>query len=203
MAVTCPNIEDNPAFDAMAVRDSVDLFALGSDAQAVVVVTGMAVTGSGSAMSVKVAGGQVSINGITYDYTGGTVTVGAASTSDRRDTVVYTAGTGVQVIAGTPCGRRGAAARRRLGLAAVPEERLGRGAVAELTLTENALLTGTDGSLVRHGLVRFAALRRALPDDVFIQLGHDFLRCQVDGRHERKSLASPNQTRKYNREQPE
>jgi len=63
-------------------------------------------------------------------------------------------------LAGQPCGRQGTAARRRAGLAAIPEERLGRGAVAELSLTENALLTGTDGPNVRHGLVRFAALRR-------------------------------------------
>ena len=103
MAVVCPNIEDAPSFDAMAVRDSVDLFALTSDTQAAVVVTGMAVTGTGS-MSVAVAAGQVSINGTTYDYAGGTATIGAASTSDRRDTVVYTAGTGVQVVAGTACG---------------------------------------------------------------------------------------------------
>ncbi|MCX7383256.1 MAG: ABC transporter ATP-binding protein, partial [Alphaproteobacteria bacterium] len=67
---------------------------------------------------------------------------------------------GAVLIAGTPCGRRGAAARRRLGLAAVPEERLGRGAVAELSLTENALLTGTDGGLVRRGFVDFPGLRR-------------------------------------------
>ena len=103
MAVVCPNIEDSPAFDAMAVRDSVDYFAMTSDAQSRVVVSGMAVTGTGS-MSVAVAGGSVAISGTTYNYTGGTVSVGAASTSDRRDTVVYTAGTGVQVIAGGPCG---------------------------------------------------------------------------------------------------
>jgi simple sugar transport system ATP-binding protein len=51
-----------------------------------------------------------------------------------------------------PAGRRPPAYRRRLGLAVVPEERLGRGAVAELDLTENALLTGA--GLVRAGLVR-------------------------------------------------
>jgi general nucleoside transport system ATP-binding protein len=62
-------------------------------------------------------------------------------------------------IGAVACGRLGAAARRRLGLAAVPEERLGRGAVAELSLTENALLTGTDGAMVRRGFVRFGPLR--------------------------------------------
>ena len=63
-------------------------------------------------------------------------------------------------IAGVACGRKGAAARRRAGLAAVPEERLGRSAVSELSLTENALLTGTDGGFVARGFVRFAPLRR-------------------------------------------
>ena len=71
--------------------------------------------------------------------------------ADRPDAVM---------IAGHPAGRLGAAARRRLGLASVPEERLGRGAVAEFTLAENALLTGTQGALGRGGLVRPGRLRR-------------------------------------------
>jgi simple sugar transport system ATP-binding protein len=63
------------------------------------------------------------------------------------------------VIAGSPCGRMGAAARRALGLAFVPEERLGRGAVAEMSLAENALLTAGAGPMVRSGFIRFAALQ--------------------------------------------
>ncbi|MCL2872910.1 MAG: ABC transporter ATP-binding protein [Betaproteobacteria bacterium] len=51
-------------------------------------------------------------------------------------------------------------ARRNLGLAYIPEERLGRGAVPEMTLTENALLTAHRQKLVRGGLIRFAAARR-------------------------------------------
>ena len=101
MAVVNPNLQDSPAFDAQAVRDSVDLFAMvGSDA---VVVSGMVVS-TFTTMVINIAAGAVSINGTTYNYSGGTATVTAASTSDRRDTVIYTAGTGVQVIAGTPCG---------------------------------------------------------------------------------------------------
>ena len=101
MAVVNPNLQDSPTFDAQAVRDSVDLSAMvGSDA---VVVSGMVVSPS-SAMVIAIAAGAVSINGTTYNYAGGTATVTAASTSDRRDTVIYTVGTGVQVIAGTPCG---------------------------------------------------------------------------------------------------
>jgi simple sugar transport system ATP-binding protein len=42
---------------------------------------------------------------------------------------------------GTPIGRMGASARRRLGLHFVPEERLGRGAVPGLSLAQNLLLT--------------------------------------------------------------
>lgn len=101
MAVVNPNLQDSPTFDGQAVRDSVDLSAMvGSDA---VVVSGMVVSPS-SAMVIAIAAGAVSINGTTYNYAGGTATVTAASTSDRRDTVIYTADTGVQVIAGTPCG---------------------------------------------------------------------------------------------------
>ncbi len=67
---------------------------------------------------------------------------------------------GAVAIAGVACGQAGASARRRLGLAVVPEERLGRGAVAELSLTENALLTGATREVARHGVIRFAPLRR-------------------------------------------
>jgi len=42
---------------------------------------------------------------------------------------------------GAPIGRRGPAARRRLGLHFVPEERLGRGAVPSFSLANNMLLT--------------------------------------------------------------
>jgi ABC-type uncharacterized transport system ATPase subunit len=61
-------------------------------------------------------------------------------------------------IAEMPAGRLGPAARRRLGLAFIPEERLGRGAVAEFPLSENALLTAYQHGLVRGGLIRFAAV---------------------------------------------
>ena len=62
-------------------------------------------------------------------------------------------------LGGAPVGRLGPSARRRLGLAFVPEERLGRGAVAELDLAENALLTGHGAGMVRRGFVRRRAVR--------------------------------------------
>ncbi len=65
----------------------------------------------------------------------------------------------------TAAGRLGPTARRRLGLAFIPEERLGRGAVAEFALAENALLTAWQhGGLVRGGLIRFAAVQRYAAD---------------------------------------
>lgn len=56
-------------------------------------------------------------------------------------------------ISGQPVGRLGAAGRRDLGLAFVPEERLGRGAVPEMTLVQNALLTAYRRGMVRRGFV--------------------------------------------------
>jgi len=55
----------------------------------------------------------------------------------------------------------GPAARRAAGLAFIPEERLGRGAVAELSLADNMLLTRHAGGLIRRGFVHRAGLRDA------------------------------------------
>ncbi|WP_338550547.1 ABC transporter ATP-binding protein [Roseovarius phycicola] len=46
------------------------------------------------------------------------------------------------VFQGTPIGNFGPSERRRLGLLAAPEERLGHAAAPDMSLTENALLTG-------------------------------------------------------------
>jgi len=62
-------------------------------------------------------------------------------------------------IASKDAGTLGASQRRRLGLAFIPEERLGRGAVAEMSLTENALLTCYPSGYVAHGFVRFVKLK--------------------------------------------
>lgn len=61
---------------------------------------------------------------------------------------------------GLPVGRRNPAQRRALGFGFVPEERLGRGAVPAMSLTQNALLTGARQGLVRRGLVLRAAAER-------------------------------------------
>ncbi|MCL6285942.1 ABC transporter ATP-binding protein [Ruegeria sp. 2012CJ41-6] len=51
-------------------------------------------------------------------------------------------------LAGQPIGKEGPTARRRMGLLTAPEERLGHAAAPDMSLTENALLTGS----VREGL---------------------------------------------------
>jgi simple sugar transport system ATP-binding protein len=63
---------------------------------------------------------------------------------------------------GRDVGRQGAAARRRLGLGFVPEERLGRGAVPALSLADNALLTGylnPSAGMTARGVIRRGAVR--------------------------------------------
>ena len=64
------------------------------------------------------------------------------------------------VLDGQAIGRRDAAWRRAHGLGFVPEERLGRGAVPELSLAQNMLLSHqTDGTVAR-GFVRVTQLSR-------------------------------------------
>ena len=60
---------------------------------------------------------------------------------------------------GRPVARAAPGARRRLGLAFVPEERLGRGAVPTMSLTENALLTAHRQGMVRLGFARLGRAR--------------------------------------------
>ncbi len=58
-----------------------------------------------------------------------------------------------------PIGHENAAQRRMRGLAFVPEERLGRGAVPDMSLAENALLTAHRQGMVTRGFVRDDAVR--------------------------------------------
>jgi len=63
-------------------------------------------------------------------------------------------------LCGAAAGRFSAARRRKLGLCFVPEERLGRGAVPDMSLAENALLTAHRRGFVKSGLIRFKAVAR-------------------------------------------
>jgi len=70
-------------------------------------------------------------------------------------------------ILGTAAGRLDPAQRRALGLAFVPEERLGRGAVPEMSLADNALLTAhRKGGMVARGFVRDTAVRQYALDTI-------------------------------------
>jgi len=62
-------------------------------------------------------------------------------------------------LAGREISAAGPERRRRAGLAFIPEERLGRGAVAELSLADNALLTCSGRGLVRGGFIFTRAVR--------------------------------------------
>jgi simple sugar transport system ATP-binding protein len=62
-------------------------------------------------------------------------------------------------LCGVAAGTHDAAQRRAAGLAVVPEERLGRGAVPSLSLAQNALLTASRHGMVSHGLVKRAMTR--------------------------------------------
>jgi simple sugar transport system ATP-binding protein len=64
------------------------------------------------------------------------------------------------ILCGAAAGRFSAARRRKLGLCFVPEERLGRGAVPDMSLAENALLTAHRRGFVKGGLIRFKAVAR-------------------------------------------
>ncbi len=58
----------------------------------------------------------------------------------------------------------GAAGRRKLGFAFVPEDRLGQGAVPELSLVKNGLLTAHARGLKQGGLVRYGRARAFAKD---------------------------------------
>lgn len=64
------------------------------------------------------------------------------------------------LLSGQPIGHRQAAWRRAQGLAFVPEERLGRGAVPEMSLAQNILLSHQGVETVRSGFVRKGAVTK-------------------------------------------
>jgi ABC-type uncharacterized transport system ATPase subunit len=66
---------------------------------------------------------------------------------------------GAVIIDGLAAGHLSITARRRLGAAFVPEERLGHGTAPRMKLSENALLTGHAASgMVQHGFVNTTAM---------------------------------------------
>ncbi len=98
-------------------------------------------------INLSVAGGEIlGIGGVAGN---GQAELMAALTgetlSERADAVI---------IDGTPAGRLGPGPRRAAGAAFVPEERNGHGAVRDMSLGDNAFLSGHRRlRLVRHGLI--------------------------------------------------
>jgi len=81
---------------------------------------------------------------------------------------------GVVRLCGMAAARLGVAARRRLGLCFIPEERLGRAAIPSMSLADNALLTAHDQRMVASGMLRSGAIRnfaRRCIDDFDVKCG--------------------------------
>jgi len=96
---------------------------------------------------------------VSLDVHGGEI-VGVAGVSGNGQAELVsvlsgerTCGSEMLALEGMPVGDYSVSARRSLGLAFVPEERLGRGAVPHLSLGDNALLTGHGRGLLRRGFV--------------------------------------------------
>jgi simple sugar transport system ATP-binding protein len=105
----------------------------------------------------------VTLRGVELHVRAGEI-VGIAGVAGNGQSELLAAITGERLapehavrIAGVPAGRRAPAYRRKLGLAVIPEERLGRGAVAELSLAENVVLTAASEGLVAGGMVQSRA----------------------------------------------
>ena len=102
MTVIKPNISEAPAttYNASAVPDRTDDFAGRSDAMGTGGLTGMNVTAAAS-LTLTIAAGTVSVLGTSYTYAGGTVAVTTnAGLLDRRDVLIYRAGTGIVLLQG-------------------------------------------------------------------------------------------------------
>src|SRR5690606_36009224 len=105
---------------------------------------------------------------IAFEVRGGEI-FGVAGVAGNGQTELLAARSGERTAArpdvvridGRPVGHLGAGTRRDLGLACVPEEREGHGAVPDMTLVENALLSGYRRMrLLAAGFVRSAAAAR-------------------------------------------
>ncbi|MDB5771533.1 MAG: ABC-type transport system, ATPase component [Burkholderia sp.] len=107
------------------------------------------------------------LSGISFDlHAGEIVGIAGVSGNGQQELLAALSGDDTRaaanaiVLKGEPIGRRNAAARRTRGLGFVPEERLGRGAVPDLSLAQNVLLSHQTGATVRQGLVRFGAINQ-------------------------------------------
>jgi simple sugar transport system ATP-binding protein len=104
----------------------------------------------------------VDLNQVSLDVRAGEI-VGIAGIAGNGQDELFSALSGERLapgeadvrINGEACGRRGITARRKLGAAFVPEERLGHGAVPRMRLSANVVLTryATDDGLAPAGVI--------------------------------------------------
>jgi general nucleoside transport system ATP-binding protein len=99
------------------------------------------------------------LNGISLAVHGGEI-FGIAGVSGNGQAELLSllsgeraAGADMVQLDGKPVGDLSVSERRGQGLAFVPEERLGRGAVPAMSLADNGLLTAHADGMVRHGLI--------------------------------------------------
>ncbi|MGY6708549.1 MAG: ABC transporter ATP-binding protein [Rhizobiaceae bacterium] len=102
----------------------------------------------------------VSLRDVSLDVRAGEIVgIAGVSGNGQAELISYLSGETIADKAdtirllGQPAGHLDPARRRQRGLAFVPEERLGRGAVPTLSLQENAILTAHRRGMVRHGLL--------------------------------------------------
>ena len=126
-----------------------------ADAAAMLTVTGLSLPASGPF--------GVALRNVSLEVRAGEV-VAVAGVAGNGQSELFDALSGERrapapeavTIAGQPCGSRGVTARRLLGAAFVPEERLGHSAVSSMELAANVLLTrhASDREMVRGGFVK-------------------------------------------------
>ncbi len=106
----------------------------------------------------------IGLKNISFDVFGGEI-VGIAGVSGNGQAELVSCLSGetptktahVITLDGADVGQMDAGHRRRLGLAFVPEERLGRGAVPPHHLSDNAMLTGHRLGMVKNGMINRGA----------------------------------------------
>lgn len=102
----------------------------------------------------------IALSGLRFDIRSGEI-FGIGGVAGNGQTELMEALTGERcttadaiLVDGVPMGDRGPVVRRRRGMAFVPEERLGHGAAAGMSLAENTLIAGrSDHGLVRRGFL--------------------------------------------------
>ncbi|WP_375689268.1 ABC transporter ATP-binding protein [Pseudooceanicola sp. LIPI14-2-Ac024] len=107
-----------------------------------------------------------SLKAVTLSVRGGEVLGLAGVAGNGQDELLaalsgeITSAPGMVVFEGQEIGAKGPTARRRLGLLTAPEERLGHAAAPDMSLTENALLTGAEREgLMSHGFLNWGKAR--------------------------------------------